>query len=266
MARVRRLIVGVCFWIAATPTVWSQESGWTSGRASRRAAPVPSAPGLPLGGTVDPKAFGTHDYTITVISGLDFNSQLCPYQDAATLSSICHCNGCTEAAHSYATLDIPAGAVIDYIGVNNATPVDASMGFTLHFRDHLGGSAQLLSFSFPAHEGFATDMAGPLGILIPDHKDRAFILDVERAPAEDVLSYFGYVEVWWRRTVSEPPATPTFGDVPNGHPFYQFIEALAASGITGGCGDGSNYCPDAALTRGQMAVFLSKALGLHWPN
>ena len=32
-----------------------------------------------------------------------------------------------------------------------------------------------------------------------------------------------------------------------------------------GCGSG-NYCPDANLTRGQMAVFLSKAMGLHFPN
>jgi hypothetical protein len=36
-----------------------------------------------------------------------------------------------------------------------------------------------------------------------------------------------------------------------------------ASGITAGCG-GGNYCPDAPLTRGQMAVFLSKGLGLHF--
>jgi hypothetical protein len=64
--------------------------------------------------------------------------------------------------------------------------------------------------------------------------------------------------------VSPAPGTPTFNDVPTNHPFFQFIEALAASGITGGCGNG-NYCPDAPLTRGQMAVFLAKALGLQWP-
>jgi len=74
----------------------------------------------------------------------------------------------------------------------------------------------------------------------------------------------GGVRITWRRPVSPMPSAPTFADVPDSHPFYQFIEALAASGITGGCGDGSNYCPDAALTRGQMAVFLAKALGLHW--
>ena len=76
---------------------------------------------------------------------------------------------------------------------------------------------------------------------------------------------FGGVRITWRRPVSPTPSAPTFADVPDSHPFYQFIEALAASGITGGCGSG-NFCPGNPLTRGQMAAFLSKALGLHWSN
>jgi hypothetical protein len=71
--------------------------------------------------------------------------------------------------------------------------------------------------------------------------------------------------VYYKRQVSPAPATATFGDVPVSHAFHQFVEALAAAGISGGCGSG-NFCPDAPLTRGQMAVFLSVALGLHWPN
>lgn len=73
------------------------------------------------------------------------------------------------------------------------------------------------------------------------------------------------VRLFYRRQVSPAPAAATFGDVPTSHPFFQFVEALAASGITAGCGSG-NYCPNAPLTRGQMAVFLAKALGLHWPG
>ncbi len=73
------------------------------------------------------------------------------------------------------------------------------------------------------------------------------------------------VRLFYRRQVSPAPAVATFGDVPTSHPFFQFVEALAASGVTAGCGSG-NYCPDAPLTRGQMAVFLAKALGLHWPG
>jgi hypothetical protein len=43
------------------------------------------------------------------------------------------------------------------------------------------------------------------------------------------------------------------------------VEALAAAGITGGCGPGS-YCPASPVSRGEMAVFLATALGLHFPN
>lgn len=51
------------------------------------------------------------------------------------------------------------------------------------------------------------------------------------------------------------PSTPTFGDVGTGHMFYDLIEEFSSQGFTGGCGAG-NYCPDASVTRGQMAVFL----------
>ena len=66
-----------------------------------------------------------------------------------------------------------------------------------------------------------------------------------------------------RLQVSQPPGQPTFLDVPANDPGYAFIEALSASGITAGCG-GSKFCPDAVLTRRQMAVFLAKSLGLSW--
>jgi S-layer family protein len=76
---------------------------------------------------------------------------------------------------------------------------------------------------------------------------------------------FGGVRLFYRLRVSPAPAVATFADVPTTNGFFQFVEALAASGITGGCG-GGNFCPDAPLTRGQMAVFLAAALGLHFPN
>ena len=52
--------------------------------------------------------------------------------------------------------------------------------------------------------------------------------------------------------------TGQFTDVPVGHPFCRFIEHLASDGITSGCG-GGKYCPDAPVTRAQMAVFLVAA-------
>jgi hypothetical protein len=55
-----------------------------------------------------------------------------------------------------------------------------------------------------------------------------------------------------------PPCTGIFGDVPCPSTFADWIEALAAEGITGGCGSG-NYCPTTPVRRDQMAVFLMKA-------
>ncbi len=57
-----------------------------------------------------------------------------------------------------------------------------------------------------------------------------------------------------------PPATGVFADVPVSSPFAPWIEMLAAEEITGGCG-APNYCPNNPVTRGQMAVFLSKTFG-----
>ena len=58
-----------------------------------------------------------------------------------------------------------------------------------------------------------------------------------------------------------PPCAGVFGDVTCPSPFADWIEQLAAEGITGGCG-GNNYCPGSSVTRGQMAVFLMKAFSL----
>jgi hypothetical protein len=55
-----------------------------------------------------------------------------------------------------------------------------------------------------------------------------------------------------------PPCTGVFGDVTCPSQFANWIEALAAEGITGGCG-GGNFCPTFPVRRDQMAVFLLKA-------
>ena len=55
-----------------------------------------------------------------------------------------------------------------------------------------------------------------------------------------------------------PPACAgVFADVPCPGPFTDWIEQLATEGITAGCG-GGDYCPNAPVTRQQMAVFLLK--------
>jgi S-layer homology domain len=98
-----------------------------------------------------------------------------------------------------------------------------------------------------------------------DNADNVYLLRAggNYAAFPAVTSLLG-MRVGYVLQVSPAPVTSDFGDVPTSSPQYQFIEALYASGITAGCGSG-NYCPNAPLTRGQMAVFLAKALGLQWP-
>jgi len=58
-----------------------------------------------------------------------------------------------------------------------------------------------------------------------------------------------------------PPAVGAgtgFGDVTTDHWAAAWIKQLALEGITSGCG-GGNYCPEATVTRAQMAVFLLRA-------
>jgi hypothetical protein len=55
-----------------------------------------------------------------------------------------------------------------------------------------------------------------------------------------------------------PPSGTVFSDVGVSDFAASFIEQLYADGITSGCGN-NNYCPNAEVTRAQMAVFLLRA-------
>ena len=60
-----------------------------------------------------------------------------------------------------------------------------------------------------------------------------------------------------------PKHNGTFAD-DDGNIHEENIEAIAAKGITLGCNppDNSRYCPDDSVTRGAMAAFIARAMGL----
>ena len=72
--------------------------------------------------------------------------------------------------------------------------------------------------------------------------------------------------VWIVRALDgEDPAsvsTSRFADVDVDSFHGPFVDRMAQLGVTKGCGDGSNYCPDGRVTRGQMAAFLVRAFDL----
>lgn len=55
-----------------------------------------------------------------------------------------------------------------------------------------------------------------------------------------------------------------YSDVPVSHAFHSYIGKLSARGITLGCG-GGQFCPDANVTREQMAIFVERAMGVFAP-
>jgi len=55
-------------------------------------------------------------------------------------------------------------------------------------------------------------------------------------------------------------ASHIFSDVPTSSTYHTTTARLVGAGITGGCG-GGKYCPNDAVTRGQMAAFLNRGLG-----
>jgi hypothetical protein len=57
------------------------------------------------------------------------------------------------------------------------------------------------------------------------------------------------------------PVEESFSDVTALHPFFEEIEWLAASGVTGGFPD-LTFRPSLAVTRGSMAAFLHRADGV----
>ena len=235
-----------------------------AGQRHPKAAPQPAS-------TSRPQTFGIDDYSITSLSDLAFT----PFDSSVTY------NAGDADYFRYVTSSgggslvtgavLPAGAVIDYIGLGTCDTVGVSFTVLTWEVDAFGTFQPIGSLPSTAHDAGVpcqTDYnPTALGYQVLYNSQRTIQIEVAQsslAPTDGSVRFSG-VEIWWHRAVSPAPAVATFNDVPTDHPFFQYIEALAASGITGGCGSG-NYCPDAPLTRGQMAVFLAKALGLHFPS
>lgn len=226
-------------------------------------------PTLPGAATAVPRTYGVDSYTVTAVPAVAFVPDY-SYRSWGTSGSLGRYGEINVDQHFYAAIDIPAGATIDWIkldNVNDGTP--GVITATLRLRFETGALTTWGSVANTPHDYWLMDSnPTPIGLTFQGNDGggaaaRVLLLDVEIAASPN-LQFFGQVEVWWKRTVSPAPGYATFNDVPMSDPAFQFVEALAASGVSAGCG-GGNFCPDLPVTRRQMAVFLSKALGLHWP-
>jgi uncharacterized repeat protein (TIGR01451 family) len=89
-----------------------------------------------------------------------------------------------------------------------------------------------------------------------------FATGATRRLAFDAISVGGGVTNFFVDDVSldTGPLATTFCDVPVDHWAFSFVDALVGAGVTAGCTTMPvQYCPDAPVTREQMAVFLLRA-------
>ena len=241
-------------------------ASFATGQSARLRGPLPNA--VQASPRYSPDTYGTLSsvvYTVWAsdLQILDPATSTEGDQDGNTGGRRCGDANCSFLAGAH----LPNGAVLESVELEAC---DASateeMVFLLFRAVAPGQEIEFLSAGAGTGEAATPGCAlftSASALHTVDNATGAYAAVVQVPADPDLL--LNAVRFRYRLQVSPAPGTATFNDVPTGHPQFQFIEALVASGITAGCGSG-NYCPDANLTRGQMAVFLSKALGLHFPN
>jgi hypothetical protein len=213
----------------------------------------------------DPRTWGTAAVTDLSVSAWAFlpADSTVTYGMNANPHSIFRSN-LVGSTFFVAPLDLPAGAQIVRIELQ-ACDTAASDDIQMFFRRQpRTGTAVTIDSAVTTGTPGCTNVLTTLGAPhTVDNFNNAYFFEVS-LEATDASTRLAAARIGYRLQVSPAPTTATFpNDVPTTHLFFRFIEALAAAGVTAGCAPGS-FCPDDPVTRGQMAVFLATALGLHW--
>src|SRR2546427_3987754 len=215
---------------------------------------------------VESNTYGTSALTWMTLSAWDFH----PRESASTYNfngaGILGIYNLGGPGVYEAPVKLPEGAVVSVLelsGCDFNVPSDMTVQFVA--ADKTGPYQSFGPTSTSTNSGcqVVSNAAGNFAAFTINNDTTYYTIEAYFNGVTDPSLTLNSVRVGYKLQISPDPATATFTDVPVGHPFHRFVEALAAAGITGGCGNG-NYCPDAPITRGQMAVFLSAALGLHW--
>jgi hypothetical protein len=232
------------------------------------------APDASIGRTTPPQSpnsgVGLSNHNLS-INGDSFTPTDSTFGWALTFVNGVHIKYATSGTPSYfhASFDLPSGAVLDAVALEI---YDNSLSSDINFFVYrCDGSTALTSCTNIGQGNSSGASTTGYYIYTPslneviDNLNRSYFIEVNAG--NDHTGNLGWRRgnVYYHLQVSPAPGSSDFGDVPTSSPQFQFIEALFHAGITAGCGSG-NFCPNQAVTRGQMAVFLSKALGLWFPN
>jgi hypothetical protein len=224
-------------------------------------------------GSFRPEEFGVSEEVTYNLNPSDFQPSQGAWSSAVRVSdSYYHVASGSSLVNFWAPLHLPDGAVIKSVTIyyHDSYPSEDPIAELSRF-NAAGTQDAIASISFPNFSGgFHTilhNVAPAEATVNNDSYHYSFLMVLRRSvgdPSEEHRLI--RVRIRYVRQVSPGPFFPSFDDVPTNHPYYKHIEALLASGITSGCQTVPPlYCPSAFITRGEMAVFLAKALGLHWP-
>jgi hypothetical protein len=232
---------------------------------------VDSLPGTPIRTlTVQQPEWGTVDRSVLALNAWDFQSLPGDEWTITTGGFRYHSAGPATLMSVRSGVFLPTGVLLDYVSVEGC---DSSSVSSLLFQLFVCNPSEPEANcpSFPGSTGVSQTPGCAIYFLDLRSENLqiqnsafSYYVGVSSSVLNDTIK-FRTVRFHYRLAVSPAPATATFpNDVPTTHPFFRFVEALASAGITAGCAPES-YCPDQPITRGQMAVFLSVALGLHFP-
>lgn len=265
---VNRTAGGKMSWMMTAAEIRQQEAFKANYLApARKLVAASTTDGTP---NATAKLFGVTDETTEMISGIEFEGGLADTALVRGTNGSVSCLVTSLASDYLAQVRLPSGAQVTGMtvyGVDNSLldDTDVYLEQTCFGGVNNGsGTAPEAHVTSGFNGGFYA-VSSAASNLVVDNSDCVYLV---RASTSDGLlcsaaNSLSAVAIRWKRQISPDPAYATFEDVPVGAQFHREIEALVASGITGGCGNG-DYCPEAPLTRGQMAAFLARALGLHW--
>ena len=161
-----------------------------------------------------------------------------------------------------APIRLPSGALLGLAGLFGYDTSSYNVDFQI-VRRRFNASSQTLGDCDKDSTGASgTFQLGCVPNTIIANAIFTYDIIVDLDTADSSQRFWGVALIWARQVRTGLPNP--FDDI-GGLParFQNAIKALAASGITQGC-DANSYCPSNNVTRGQMAVFLAEALGLHW--
>ncbi len=215
---------------------------------------------------------GTATITVTAGAGCPWDVELTTSDPAEVTSSL------TGTGTGQVTVSIPQNTGANNLtygvaigGVTSNISVPGNTNCTVSFPNgtNINLPADALPYSFPV-------TTNPNGCGYNSSSDQPSWLALTSGPAGTVsytvtlngtgLDRVGHLTVGGTQiTVTQAFTSTRFNDVPPGNAYFDAVNLMFDKGVTDGCVQGStpqtrSYCPDALVTRGQMAAFIVRSV------